>query len=72
MGVKRGWYNSYRHKEIDMMSWIQILDEAICISFHANVQGKDMNPSLISSAMDKMLHIGLRPGQAVKRRNAPV
>ena len=33
---------------MDPIIWIQILDEAACVSLHANAFGKIMNPSLPS------------------------
>ena len=34
---------------------IQFLDEAVCVSFHANVLRKGMNPSVLLQATDKQL-----------------
>ena len=31
---------------MDTAFQVQILDEAFCVSFHANASGKDMNPSV--------------------------
>ena len=42
-------------KEKDMVSQVQILDEAVCASFWANTLGKGMNPSLHFSAIGKIV-----------------
>ena len=49
------WHNVYCHKKINLMSQIQILDEAICISLCANAPGKGMNLSVFPQAMDKIV-----------------
>ena len=46
---------TYCHKEIDMISQIQILDKATCISLLANVVGKGINPSLLSTTLGKIV-----------------
>ena len=35
------------------MSWVQILDEAVCISLHANILKKDMKPPILPQAICK-------------------
>ena len=39
--------------EIDSVNGVQILDTAVCISHAANVFGKGMNPTMLSSARDQ-------------------
>ena len=39
--------------------WLQILDMAVCILFHANFLGKDMNPFVVlPPGMDKLDRLG--------------
>ena len=44
-------------KEMDMATWVQILDEANGILHITNTFGKDMNPIILPSAMGKWLGI---------------
>ena len=39
--------------EMDMVTQVQILDKAVCISHSANTLGKGMNPTILSPAMSK-------------------
>ena len=39
--------------EMDMMTWVQILDETDCISHSTNTLGKGMNPIILPPAMGK-------------------
>ena len=34
------WCNGYYHREMDLATQVQILDEAVCISHSANTLGK--------------------------------
>ena len=36
---------------MELVTRVQIMDKAVCISFIANAFGKGMNPSILSSAM---------------------
>ena len=47
-------YETKWPKEMDMMSRVQILNKANCISFYANALGKDMNPSFLLPIMGKL------------------
>ena len=38
---------------MEMVTLVQILDEAVCISLCTNALGKSMNSSLLPSAIDK-------------------
>ena len=38
---------------MDVPNCVQILDEAVYISNGANILGKGVNPTILSSAMDK-------------------
>ena len=38
---------------MDSVTWVQTLDEAVCISYIANAPVKSMNPVILSLAMDK-------------------
>ena len=40
-------------KEINLVTWVQILDKAVCISLYVDALEKGMNPSLLLS-MDKL------------------
>ena len=39
---------------MDAANRVQILDRAVCISHSANTLGKDMNLTILSSAMGKL------------------
>ena len=41
-------------KQMELVTWIQILDESVCISFCANGFSKGMNLSVLSQAMSKL------------------
>ena len=45
--------NSYCRKEMDLTTRVQIQDEAICASLHANTNGKCMNSSVLSSSLPR-------------------
>ena len=38
---------------MDMVIWVQILDQAVCISHSANTFGKGMNPIILPPTMGK-------------------
>ena len=38
---------------MDMVTTVQILDKAVCISHSANTNGKGMNPTILPPAMGK-------------------
>ena len=40
---------------MDMVTWVQILDEADSISYSANTLGKGMNPIILSLALGKIV-----------------
>ena len=44
------WLSS---KEMESATWVQILDEAVCISLHADALKKGMNPSILSQVKGK-------------------
>ena len=44
------WLLSY---EMDLAIWVQILNEAVCISNNSNIFGKGMNPTILPPAMSK-------------------
>ena len=39
--------------QINLAAWVQILDEAVCISHSTNTFSKGMNPTILPPAMDK-------------------
>ena len=39
--------------EVDLVTQVQIIDEAVCISLCANAFGKGMNPFILSLSMGK-------------------
>ena len=41
------WVISLLSSEMDLVTWVQILDETVYVSFRANVLGKGMNPSIL-------------------------
>ena len=40
---------------MDTVTWIQILDKAVCISYNTNAPGKGINPTTLPLAMRKYL-----------------
>ena len=40
---------------MDTATWVHILDEIVCISQSADTLGKGMNPTILSSAMGKIV-----------------
>ena len=40
---------------MDTATWVQNLDETVCISHHANTLGKGMNPTILSLNMGKIV-----------------
>ena len=39
--------------KMDQATQVQYLDKAVCISYSANIFGKDMNVTILHSAMSK-------------------
>ena len=44
-GVLRVTVNNVK---IEFAKWVQILDDAVCISVHSNALGKDIDPSILT------------------------
>ena len=47
------WYNGDHHRKWTTLIGMQILEEAICISYSTNIHGKGMNPIILPPAMGK-------------------
>ena len=43
------------HRVMSMLSRVQILDKAVCISYSSNIFGKGMNPTILLTALTKSL-----------------
>ena len=44
---------------MESVAQVQILDEAVCVSLHANALERDINPSFLSQAMGKLGFLAL-------------
>ena len=53
--LKKLWNIQVTIIPIVIMTWVQILDEAVCISHSTYTHGKGMNPIIISPAMGKII-----------------
>ena len=38
---------------MELATWVQILDEAVCISLHIHALGKNINPFAVLLVLDK-------------------